>query len=163
MLFSASYRQSRAWTLVQSQDLDPGVESRVYTDFMSSLKIGALAKAAGIPIDTVRYYEKTGLLPAPRRTESGYRAYDPETVQRLHFIRNSKKMGFTLQEIAQLLELSQAGARSEVRRTAREKVRVIDQRIAELTELRQQLVQLIEECADEQHHPDCPILEALSG
>jgi MerR family copper efflux transcriptional regulator len=130
---------------------------------MSSLKIGALAKAAGVPIDTVRYYERTGLLPSPSRTESGYRAYQPEAVERLRFIRNSKRLGFTLHEIAQLLELRHAGARSEVRQSAREKVEAIDRRIAELGELRHQLVQLIEECADEQHHPDCPILEALHG
>ncbi len=130
---------------------------------MSSLKIGDLAREAGVPIDTVRYYEKTGLLPAPRRTESGYRAYEPATVERLRFIRNSKRLGFSLQEIAQLLDLRLPGHRAEVRQTAQEKVNAIDRKIAELTELRGQLVQLVEDCADEKHHPSCPILEALEA
>lgn len=148
--------------MVQSQELDLGVESRVYTDPMNALKIGALAKEAGVPIDTVRHYEKVGLLPAPSRTESGYRAYQPDAVQRLRFIRNSKRLGFTLQEIAELLELRSPQSRAEVRQAARDKVHLIDQRLAELTRLRAELVQLVEQCADERE-PHCPILEALEG
>lgn len=132
---------------------------------MSTLTIGRLAKAAGVAIDTIRYYEREGLLPEPPRRASGYRAYPPETVRRLRFIRGAKQLGFSLKEIAELLELRnhRSDERDEVRSKAREKIRQIDQRVAEMIAIRDELKVLVSACEHEQAHggADCPILGAL--
>lgn len=128
-----------------------------------SLTIGTVAKRAGVPIDTIRYYEREGLLPEPLRRASGYRSYNETAISRLRFIRRAKDLGFTLEEIRDLLALSVDRHRGvkAVRERAQQRLASIDTRIAELTRIRQGLEQLIEACPGRGDPEQCPILRAL--
>ncbi|MBE1162710.1 MerR family DNA-binding protein [Dyella acidiphila] len=130
-----------------------------------SLTIGAVAKRAGVQIDTIRYYEREGLLPEPLRRASGYRSYNESVIGRLRFIRRAKELGFTLEEIRDLLGLSADRHRGvkEVKQRAEQRLASIDARIAELTRIRQGLEQLIEACPGRGDPEQCPILRALAG
>lgn len=130
----------------------------------SSLTIGAVAKRAGVPIDTIRYYEREGLLPEPLRRASGYRSYGEGTVAQLRFIRRAKALGFTLEEIRDLLALSadrQRGVKA-VKQRAEERLAAIETRIAELQRVRDGLVELVASCPGHGAPEDCPILRALN-
>lgn len=130
----------------------------------SSLSIGQLAQRADVPIDTIRYYEKAGLLREPARRESGYRQYGVETVKRLRFIRRAKELGFTLAEIAELLYLSEQGQRDMqgMKAAAQAKLGVVEAKLRELHRMRRGLRQLVEACPGHGALDDCPILNALS-
>lgn len=131
----------------------------------SSLTIGAVAKRAGVAIDTIRYYEREGLLPEPARRPSGYRSYGEDTVAQLRFIRRAKNLGFTLEEIRELLALSadrQRGVKA-VKQRAQQRLAEIEARIAELQRVRAGLAQLIEACPGHGKPEQCPILRALDG
>jgi MerR family copper efflux transcriptional regulator len=130
-----------------------------------SLTIGTVAKRAGVPIDTIRYYEREGLLPAPLRRASGYRSYNESAIRRLRFIRRAKELGFTLEEIRDLLALStdRRGGVRAVRKRAEQRLASIDARIAELTRIREGLQQLIDVCPGHGDPDQCPILRALVG
>lgn len=132
---------------------------------MACMKIGTLARQADVAIDTVRYYERQGLLPAPERTETGYRSYAPDDVARLRFIRRAKTLGFTLGEIRELLELT--GRREQdmagVKSAAIQKLADVDARIAELQRMRGGLERLVASCPGHGALEHCPILDALSG
>lgn len=131
---------------------------------MQNMKISQLAQAAGVGIDTVRYYERCGLLPAPARRASGYRDYPPQTVDRLRFIRRAKTLGFNLEEIGQLLELSdQRADTAAVKRLARTRLAEIEHKLAELQRVRKALRQLTDACPGHGTSAACPILNALSG
>ena len=128
-----------------------------------SLTIGAVAKRAGVPIDTIRYYEREGLLPEPLRRASGYRSYGEGTVAQLRFIRRAKTLGFTLEEIRHLLALSvdrQRGVKA-VKQRAQRRLAEIDARIAELQRVRAGLAELVEACPGHGAPEQCPILRAL--
>ena len=128
-----------------------------------SLTIGAVARRVGVAIDTIRYYEREGLLPEPRRRASGYRSYDESAVAQLHFIRRDKLLGFTLEEIRDLLALSadrQRGVKA-VKQRALERLAAINSRIAELQRVRDGLEQLVEACPGHGAPEQCPILRAL--
>lgn len=128
------------------------------------MKIGELSSLSGLSIDTIRFYEKQGLIPPTRRTESNYRMYDTSTAQRLIFIRKARDLGFTLQEIGQLLALSEdhsAGA-GDVKKRAQEKLRDLDRRIAEMEEMRRSLERLVSACSGKGDRAHCPILAALA-
>jgi MerR family transcriptional regulator, copper efflux regulator len=129
-----------------------------------SLTIGTVAKRAGVAIDTIRYYEREGLLPEPLRRASGYRSYNETAISRLRFIRRAKDLGFTLEEIRDLLALSADRHRGvkAVRERAQQRLASIDARIAELTRIRQGLEQLIEACPGRGDPEQCPILRALA-
>lgn len=129
-----------------------------------SLTIGTVAKRAGVPIDTIRYYEREGLLPQPLRRASGYRSYNETAISRLRFIRRAKDLGFTLDEIRDLLALSsdRRGGVKAVRKRAEHRLAGIDERIAELMRIRKGLQQLIEACPGHGDPEQCPILRALS-
>src|SRR5215469_8759579 len=129
-----------------------------------SLTIGTVAKRAGVPIDTIRYYEREGLLPEPLRRASGYRSYNDTAIDRLRFIRRAKDLGFTLDEIRDLLALSADRHRGvkAVKERAQQRLASIDARIAELTRIRQGLEQLIEACPGRGDPEHCPILRALA-
>jgi MerR family copper efflux transcriptional regulator len=130
----------------------------------ASLTIGRIAQSAGVAIDTIRFYEREGLLPAPRRRPSGYREYDQATVSRLRFIRRAKDLGFTLDEIRELLALSadrHVGVEG-VRERAAARLLAIDERIAELQRVRDGLSELVEACPGHGAPEDCPILKALA-
>lgn len=129
----------------------------------SPLTIGAVAKRVGVAIDTIRYYEREGLLPEPERRASGYRSYDEGAVRQLRFIRRAKDLGFTLEEIRDLLALSADRHRGvkAVKRRAQDRLAAIDERIAELTRVRNGLEQLVEACPGHGSPEQCPILRAL--
>lgn len=127
------------------------------------MQIGKLAQHAGVAIDTVRYYERQGLLPPPERRSSGYREYGPQDVARLRFIRRAKDLGFTLQEIQDLLQLSasQHADRAEVRALARHRLADIEHRLRELEAMRTALARLVQHCSGHGPVGDCPIIENL--
>ena len=129
-----------------------------------SLTIGAVAKRVGVAIDTIRYYEREGLLPEPQRRASGYRSYGDGTIVQLRFIRRAKDLGFTLEEIRELLVLSadrQRGVKA-VKRRAQQRLAAIEQRIVELQRVRDGLAQLVDSCPGHGKPEECPILRALS-
>ena len=128
------------------------------------MKIGQLAREAGVPIDTVRYYERHGLLPEPARQASGYRAYQVQDVQRLRFVRRAKALGFTLVEIRELLTLSdhRDDDMAPLREVATSKLREIDQRMTELARIRDGLHTLLAACPGHGALGSCPILGALT-
>jgi len=130
----------------------------------ASLTIGTVAKRAGVPIDTIRYYEREGLLPEPLRRASGYRSYNESAIKRLRFIRRAKDLGFTLEEIRDLLALSsdRRGGVKAVRKRAEQRLADIEARIAELVRIRTGLQQLIEACPGHGDPEHCPILRALA-
>lgn len=129
------------------------------------MNIGQLSRRTGVPIDTVRYYEKQHLLPPPTRTASGYRHYEADDVLRLTFIRRAKTLGFTLEEIRDLLALSRAdsGDMAAIRAAAASKLIDVEQRIAELTRVRDGLQSLVNACPGHGALDQCPILSALGG
>jgi Hg(II)-responsive transcriptional regulator len=131
---------------------------------MQSLTTGALAKAAGLGIETVRYYERRGLLPAPARKPSGYRSYPEAAVRRLRFIKRSQELGFTLSEVKELLALweNPETDRAKVRVKALTKVSDIESRINDLTKMRAQLLELSANCKGKGTTKECPIMLALS-
>lgn len=128
------------------------------------MQIGELAKRAGVAIDTVRYYEREGLVPKPPRQRSGYRRYEEDDVLRLRFIRRAKALGFTLEEIAGLLDLSarRTGDMSELKQAAELRLQALDARIAELERVRAGLLELVAICPGHGALTTCPILAALS-
>lgn len=128
---------------------------------MESLSIGTLARRAGVSIDTVRYYERGGLLAPKTRLASGYRRYGELEVARLRFIRRAQALGFTLKEIKQLLALSNMRDVARVKRAAQEKLADVEERIASLERVRKGLAALVAACPGHGRAADCPILEAL--
>lgn len=130
---------------------------------MDSLGIGSLAKRAGVRVDTVRYYERTGLLSPQGRLASGYRRYGELELARLRFIRRAQMLGFTLKEVRDLLSLSSQHDVARVKRTAQIKLADVEKRIAALDKIRQGLSTLIAACPGHGRAADCPILNALGG
>jgi len=129
----------------------------------SSLTIGELAQAAGVGRETVRFYERKGLIADPPRTASGYRQYPPDSVARLRFIRRAQGLGFTLEEIADLLALrvDEAAACGAVEARARQKLEGIAQKLTELQRMKRALDRLVQACAAREPTGDCPILDEL--
>jgi MerR family transcriptional regulator, copper efflux regulator len=130
-----------------------------------TMTIGRLAKRAGVNIDTIRYYERNGLLPAPLRRASGYREYGAEDADRLRFIRRAKELGFTLVEIAELLSLT-ANRHADMRgvkRKAEERLEHVEFKIKELQRVRRGLNKLIAACPGHGELARCPIVTALAG
>lgn len=125
--------------------------------------IGRAAKAAGVRIETIRYYERRGLLPDPPRTEAGYRLYDTESVTRLRFIKEAQALGFTLEEIQGLLALRVDSETScaDVRRRAEDKAADIEAKIRSLQQMRAALQEMIAACAQGGPSGECPLLETL--
>ena len=130
---------------------------------MESIGIGDLARRAGVGIDTVRYYERSGLLKPQARLASGYRRYSDLEVARLRFIRRAQTLGFSLQEVRELLALSAARDVARVKRSAQAKLADVEKRIAELERVRTGLSSLISACPGHGRAADCPILQALGG
>lgn len=130
------------------------------------LKIGQLALAAGVRLTTIRFYERRGLLPKPQRTASGYRQYSFAAAKRIRFIKNAQELGFTLEEIASLLDARSDAAldRHIIKSRTADKIRMIEEKISELTQVRQVLLNL-HECCPGAGPVDqgCPILDALDN
>lgn len=130
---------------------------------MSTLTIGQLARAADVGIDTVRYYERCGLLPEPARRPSGYRDYPAEAVRSLRFIRRAKELGFTLEEIAQLLRAEgRASAAQDVKSLADRKLADLEGQIRDLRRMHRTLRRLAQACPARGPAQDCSILRALT-
>lgn len=127
------------------------------------LTIGQVAKAADVNIETLRYYEREGLLPEPPRTAAGYRQYTTDAVRRVRFMKRAQALGFTLAEISRLLELRAEGgtACEEVVVDATGAIGRIDDKIAELQRMRAALGTLVDACHERRRLAGCPILEAL--
>lgn len=127
------------------------------------LTIGQVARQAGITVETVRFYEKQGLLVAPQRTPAGYRLYAADTVKRLRFIKRAKEVGFSLKDIAELLELRREPGAScaDVKVRAAHKIEEVDRRMRELQRIREALARMAIKCTGQGDLRECPILEAL--
>ena len=130
---------------------------------MTTMKIGQLAKEADVNVETVRYYERRGLIPEPPRRPSGYREYSQESVTRIRFIKGAQDLGFSLTEINKLLALRvDAGTNCEdVRRQAQAKLDEISEKISALQQLQGALTELVVACDRGGPHGECPILEAI--
>jgi MerR family copper efflux transcriptional regulator len=129
---------------------------------MESLLIGEVAARAGVIVETVRFYQRKQLIPLVPRGRSKYRRYPAGVVQRIRFIRRSKQLGFTLEEIRDLLALrDRMGGCAAVRDRAERKIVELDERIAALNRMRAALGELAVTCADEPNDARCPILHAL--
>jgi MerR family transcriptional regulator, copper efflux regulator len=130
---------------------------------MKSMHIGRLAARANVSVDTVRYYERARLLPPASRTASGYRTYPAAVVDRLRFIRRAKDLGFSLDEIRDLLDLSdQRGTGvAAIREIAARRLADVEKRLAELSRLRGGLRQLVDACPGHGDPGECPIVNAF--
>jgi MerR family copper efflux transcriptional regulator len=130
---------------------------------MPSLTIGQLAKAGRVGVETIRFYEREGLIAEPPRLRSGYRQYPASAVRRVRFIRRAKQVGFTLSEIQELLSLRVSGERTcaHVRDLTRVKVADIERRILELERMAAGLKRLSRACRGRGPTSDCPLLDAL--
>jgi Hg(II)-responsive transcriptional regulator len=122
-----------------------------------------VAQRAGVNAQTLRYYERRGLLPDPPRTASGYRAYGPEAVRIVRFVKRAQELGFTLTEIEMLLHLADGGPEScdAARQLAQNKVAKLDTKIATLNAMRASLTRLLATCARPRQERDCPLLDSL--
>jgi MerR family mercuric resistance operon transcriptional regulator len=130
---------------------------------MKALTIGKVAKQAGIGVETIRFYERTGLLNEPPRNDSGYRQYPLEAVVKLRFIKKAKQLGFSLQEIGELFNLrrQQDATCGDVRIRAEEKIKNIEEKISDLTRMKEALRELTCQCSGDGPVSECPILTAL--
>lgn len=130
---------------------------------METLKSGDLARRAGVNPETLRYYEREGLLPEPLRSESGYRLYSVADVKRVQFIRRSQELGFSLKEIRELLALKMDASQpaSTVKQLTEQKILVIEEKIQSLQAMKQELLSLVKTCSGEGSVDHCPILKNL--
>lgn len=127
------------------------------------LTIGGLASHGGVNVATIRYYERRGLLPTPSQARSGYRLYADDAVRRLRFIRQAQLLGFSLNEIQELLSLRmQPGTTcADIRQRAREKIATVNDKIEDLQRMKSALTKLARACQGQGPVSECPILEAL--
>lgn len=130
---------------------------------MKSLTIGQVAREAGVGIETVRFYERQGLIEAPTRRASGYRQFNESVVDRLQFIREAKELGFTLGEIKELLslKLDPSSSCAEVKGRAEAKIADIEEKTRTLQRMKRALAKLTKACSGDGPTSECPILEAL--
>jgi len=130
-----------------------------------TMRIGEVADRGGVNLQTIRYYEREGLLPKPPRLPSGYRVYTEPTVRRLRFIKRAQELGFTLAEIRELLSLrmDRVRDRSDVRAIAKAKVADIEDKIRTLSAMKEALVRLTDHCRGHGPASECPILESLDS
>ena len=130
---------------------------------MSELTIGSLADEAGVNVETIRYYQRRGLMPEPDKPAQGYRRYDATTVKRVRFIKRAQALGFTLEEIGGLLKLDEAHACAETRELASHKLQTIETTLADLVAMRKALTALLCQCDAGAMKGNCPIIHALGS
>lgn len=131
---------------------------------MKDYKVGEIAKKIGMNLETLRYYENIDLMPKPKRKESRYRVYDETDVKRLLFIKRSKELGFTLNEIKELLglKIDTEAKCGDVKHLAEHKLKDVEKRISDLLDIKSVLIKLINRCICEDLSTDeCPILEVI--
>jgi DNA-binding transcriptional MerR regulator len=129
------------------------------------MRTAQLATAAGVNVQTLRYYERRGLLPEPDRSDSGYRAWEPGAVRIVRFVKRAQQLGFTLQEVATLLELADGGPENceAARLLAVEKIGELDEKLATLTAMRESLMRLADSCTRPRRQRECPLLETFAA
>jgi MerR family copper efflux transcriptional regulator len=127
------------------------------------MNIGTVAEKSGVPPKTIRYYESIGLIPSADRRPNGYRSYDDVDMHTLNFIKRARGLGFSVDEVRDLLDLWRDRGRSSasVKALASEHLKALDRKIAELRSMRGTLADLVERCRGD-HRPDCPILDDLA-
>jgi MerR family mercuric resistance operon transcriptional regulator len=128
-----------------------------------TMTIGRLAKAAGVHVETIRYYQRRGLLQEPRRPAGGGRRYGEPDAQRLRFIRRAQEIGFTLAEIEELLRLERTPDCARARTLASERLADVEAKLADLARVRDTLRTLVRACAAGRDPRSCPIVESLSA
>ncbi len=130
---------------------------------MRSLTIGQLAKKAQVNVETVRYYERRGLIPKPPRRNSGYRQYSQDIVARIQFIKRAQELGFTLKEISELLSLrvDPGTTCADVKRRAEAKIADIEEKIRTLQSIKKAIAKLVAMCSGQGPTSECPIMEVL--
>lgn len=127
------------------------------------LTIGQVAAACDVGVETVRFYQRRGLVAEPPKQLRGFRYYDASTVARVRFIRRAQALGFSLEEIAGLLQLEQSTACRDTHDAAVLKLQLVEQRISDLERLRATLMTLVQQCEVGAERVSCPIIESLSG
>lgn len=127
------------------------------------MTIGQVAREAGVGVETIRFYERVGLLEEPPRRQSGYRQYSPDAVKRIRFIKRAKELGFSLKEIKELLYLRVDTSTScgAVKRRAEAKISDIERKVQDLQRMKRALVKLAAACSGRGPISECPILDAL--
>jgi MerR family mercuric resistance operon transcriptional regulator len=128
----------------------------------AELTIGKLAKAAGVSIETIRYYQRRDLLDEPPKPQGGHRRYPSDMAKRVHFIKRAQLLGFTLTEVGGLLTLDEARACAETRAMAARKLAYIERKISDLDAMRQVLVNLVRQCEAGDCGATCPIIGVLT-
>lgn len=132
---------------------------------MAALRTAEVAEQAGVNVETLRFYERKGILPEPPRRASGYREYPLETVERVRFIKRAQELGFSLREVQDLLDLRQTerAKAGRVRKVAEAKLEEIALKIQDLEAMKQSLTELLCACDGQKPIASCPIIETLSG
>ncbi len=130
---------------------------------MSTISIGQVARQAGVGVETIRFYEREGLLEEPARGVSGYRQYTEKVVDRIHFIKRAQRLGFSLKEITDLLLLRVDAHTSceEVKQRTEAKIAEVERKLVELQRMRQALLQVASLCTGQGPASACPMLDAL--
>lgn len=130
---------------------------------MTELTIGRLAAEAAVNVETIRYYQRRGLMAEPHKPTNGQRRYAVEAVRRVRFIKRAQVLGFTLEEIGSLLQLDEAHACVETRELASHKLEIIESKLADLKAMRKALTSLLRECDAGSARGACPIIHALAA
>ena len=138
------------------------VRSQVGRFVSENLTIGKLARQAGVNVETIRYYQRRGLLREPAKPRNGFRQYASDTVKRVRFIKRAQALGFTLEEITGLLALDEREACSETRGIAAHKLELIDEKIADLSKMKKALLRLVRACDASSVGAPCPIIHLLA-
>lgn len=128
---------------------------------IENLTIGTLAKQGGVNIETIRYYQRRGLLQEPAKPPQGFRRYSMKSVERVRFIKRAQNLGFTLEEIHGLLDLDELKACRETRSIAAHKLKMIEQKIADLSQIKKALSRLVRACDSSSAGAPCPIIHLL--
>ena len=129
----------------------------------SELTIGRLADEANVNVETIRYYQRRGLMAEPAKPSNGHRRYGPAAIKRVHFIKRAQVLGFTLDEVGSLLELDEACACAATRDLAAHKLQVIEEKLADLKAMRKALMALLRQCDTGAAMSTCPIIHALAA
>ena len=127
-----------------------------------SLTIGTLAKRGGVNVETIRYYQRRGLLEEPSKPIGSFRRYPARSVKRVRFIKRAQSLGFTLEEILGLLVLDEQNACLETRGIAAQKLELIEQKIADLSKIKRSLARLVRACDASANGTPCPIIHLLT-
>jgi MerR family mercuric resistance operon transcriptional regulator len=130
---------------------------------VATLSIGKLAEAAGVNIETIRYYQRRGLLEEPPKPPGGHRRYSAEQLKRVRFIKRAQALGFTLSDVGGLLALDAACACKETRALAERKLALIERKIIDLAAMQKALGALVQQCDAGGGGPNCPIIDVLAG